>query len=272
VLYAWHRTIEVAKKDEMNRVFQIGLILAGCLSTSSIFLAQSTPAPPASGSSQSKPPGDAPQPAGNTQKPATPSSNSNPFPEDTTSVPVVPTTATPAAPPPADNHVDSGLTSLLGEDTDPIRSPDDSAAGSSSSSDSGFSSSLQGTEDIRIPPDAEKAGKRGKAQEPSHQESAAEDVNVGGFYLDRKNWRAALSRFQAALVLDPENPDVYWGLAEAQRQLGDYPNAKANYMKVMEYDPDSKHGKEAKKFLKQPELANAPAVSANQPATQQPQQ
>jgi len=74
------------------------------------------------------------------------------------------------------------------------------------------------------------------------------------------------------LVLDPENPDVYWGLAEAQRQLGDYPNAKANYMKVMEYDPDSKHGKEAKKFLKQPELANAPAVSANQPATQQPQQ
>jgi len=54
--------------------------------------------------------------------------------------------------------------------------------------------------------------------------------------------------------------------------LGDYPNAKANYMKVMEYDPDSKHGKEAKKFLKQPELANAPAISANQPATQQPQQ
>ena len=227
--------------------------------------AQSTPASPQPSSTQQPP-------AQDTQKPSTPSSNSNPFPEDTSTVPVVPTTASPAVPPPADNHVDSGLTSLLGDDTDPIRSPDDPTPDSSSPSDSGSSSSLQGTDDLRIPPDVEKPGKRGKGPEPSHQETAAEDVNVGGFYLDRKNWRAALSRFQAALVLDPENPDVYWGLAEAQRQLGDFANAKANYTKVMEYDPDSKHGKEAKKFLKQPELAKAPAVSANQPSIQQPQQ
>jgi hypothetical protein len=33
----------------------------------------------------------------------------------------------------------------------------------------------------------------------------------------------------------------------------------------MEYDPDSKHAKEAKKWLKEPELAKAPA------AIQQPQ-
>ena len=45
--------------------------------------------------------------------------------------------------------------------------------------------------------------------------------------------------------------------------LGDFANAKANYQKVMEYDPDSKHGKEAKRLLKDPQLANAPAVSAN---------
>jgi len=65
-------------------------------------------------------------------------------------------------------------------------------------------------------------------------------------------------------VTDPENPEVYWGIAEAQRELKDYANAKANYQKVMDYDPDSKHGKEAKKLLKEPELANAPAVSKNQ--------
>jgi hypothetical protein len=256
----------------MNRVFQIGLILAGCLSTVPMLRAQSTPAPPQPKSTQNKPTGDPQPPGQDMQKPSTPSSNSNPFPEDTSAVPVVPTTATPAAPPPPDNHVDSGLTSLLGDDTDPIHSPDDPTPGSPSASDSGSSSSLQGTEDLRIPPDVEKPGKRSKGPEPNHQETAAENVNVGGFYLDRKNWKAALSRFEAALVLDPENPDVYWGLAEAQRQLGDFANAKANYTKVMEYDPDSKHGKEAKKFLKQPELAHAPAVSANQPSIQQPQQ
>ena len=82
--------------------------------------------------------------------------------------------------------------------------------------------------------------------------------------MSLKHWKAALSRYQSALVTDPENPEVYWGIAESQRQLGDYANAKANYQKVMDYDPDSKHGKEAKKLLKDPQLANAPAVSKNQ--------
>jgi tetratricopeptide (TPR) repeat protein len=67
-------------------------------------------------------------------------------------------------------------------------------------------------------------------------------------------------------VTDPDNPDVYWGMAEAQRELGDFAKAKANYLKVVGYDPDSKHGKEAKKLLKEPELANAPAMSVNKPA------
>ena len=50
-------------------------------------------------------------------------------------------------------------------------------------------------------------------------ETAKEDEDVGGLYLSQKNWRAAQSRFESAVVLDPENPDVYWGLAEAQRHL-----------------------------------------------------
>ena len=39
--------------------------------------------------------------------------------------------------------------------------------------------------------------------------------------------------------------------------MGDYAKARANYEKVIEYDPDSKHAKEAKKALKDPEFANA---------------
>ena len=58
---------------------------------------------------------------------------------------------------------------------------------------------------------------------------------------------------------------MYWGLGEAQRHLGKLAEAKSAYEKLIEYDPDSKHGKEAKKILKSPEMANAPAAAAKQP-------
>jgi len=85
------------------------------------------------------------------------------------------------------------------------------------------------------------------------------------YLLDKKNWKAALSRYESAVVLDPENPEVYWGMGEAQRHLGKLAEAKAAYEKLVEYDPDSKHGKEARKILSTPEMANAPTAAAKQP-------
>jgi hypothetical protein len=211
----------------------------------------------------------APPPAQKPNPPASPSQQKppatpNPFPEDTNTVPVVPINGEPAAPPPvADTGESAGSTSLLKDDTDPVHSPDDPPPGASDS-DSGFSSSLSGSNDVNIPDEAKPTGRRKLAvPDKVHQETAKEDEDVGALELGRKNWKAALSRYQSALVTDPENPDVYWGLAEAQRGLKDFANAKANYQKVMEYDPDSRHAKEAKKLLKEPELANAPAVSAS---------
>lgn len=195
-----------------------------------------------------------------------PPAESNPFPTDTTTVPVVPTNGEPAPPPPAaPSGEGAGTTSLLKNDSDPVHSPDDPPP--DYSSDSGFSSSLTGSNDVNIPdePRPDKHGKSGRPNEVVHQETAKEDEDVGTFELSRKNWKAALSRFQSAVVTDPENPDVYWGMAEAQRGLGDFANAKANYQKVVDYDdPESKHSKDAKKLLKSPQLANAPAVSKNQ--------
>jgi tetratricopeptide (TPR) repeat protein len=264
-LYGSHRTIEAAAMDEpiakrigMKRRIQIELGLACCLAVAPVIRAQSAPA---QAQTQTKPPAD------NQKAPAQKSGGAaNPFPEDTSNIPVVPTTLEPATTPAPipDASKTSETTSLLREDTDPIKSPDDPAA--SSESESGFSSSSQGGDEVNIPAEPEKPGKRQKLEKPVEpQENAQNDESIGAYYLDKKNWKAALSRFESALVLDPENPDVFWGLAEAQRQLGDYANAKANYLKVTEYDPDSKHSKEAKKFLKQPEIANAPAVSANHP-------
>ena len=234
----------------MKLRFHIALGLGCGLIAAAALHAQSAPPPQKPGPSQQQP----------AQKPP---AESNPFPEDTNSVPVVPlsegTAPAPAAPA-TERGESAGTTSLLHDDTDPAHSPDDPQPGASGSD--GFSSSLNGSNDVNIP-DEPRPGKHGKnGDEPLvHQVTAKEDEDVAAFELGRKNWRAALSRYQSALITDTENPDVYWGLAEAQRNLGDYAHAKANYQKVMEYDPDSKHSKEAKKWLKEPEFAKAPAAS-----------
>jgi tetratricopeptide (TPR) repeat protein len=199
--------------------------------------------------------------------PAQPGSQSNPFPEDTTTVPVMPNGNTPVAPdvPPSGSAAASDLPR---GDVDPVRSPDDPMPDSSTSSQ-GFSSSTTGMDRALSPPPDTDSSVRDNSKNhaaPEHQETAAEDESVGSYYLDQKNWKAALSRFESAVVLDPENPEVYWGLGEAQRHLGKFTEARASYAKLVEFDPDSKHGKEARKLLKDPELSNAaPTAAASKP-------
>ena len=195
-----------------------------------------------------------------------PPAEANPFPEDTNNVPVMSNGNAPAAADvPAGNNSPAALP---GSDVDPVRSPDDPQPDANTDAQ-GFSSSASGLDNVMPPPDTDVDSRRkkgrGAAPAPEHQETAAEDERVGGYYLDSKAWKAALSRFQSAMVLDPENPEVYWGLGEAQRHLGKMAEAKAAYEKLVEYDPDSKHGKEAKKILKSPELASAPTASNKQP-------
>ncbi|MGB6686877.1 MAG: tetratricopeptide repeat protein, partial [Terracidiphilus sp.] len=143
-------------------------------------------------------------------------------------------------------------------DRDPARSPDDAApnatSGSGGESSSESSSDVPGIDSMIPKPDEDRKAKK---EAPEYQETAADDINVGKYYLERKDWKAALSRFQSAMVLAPENAEVYWGLAESERHLGDFARARASYLKVMEYDPDSRHYKEAEKALKEPEIANA---------------
>jgi tetratricopeptide (TPR) repeat protein len=225
----------------------IAVVLAGCLVAGKDSAAQSPTPQPGKPAPQSQP---APQ--------------SNPFPEDTNNVPVMSNGDAPAP----KNVQRSAAAEAPGADADPVRSPDD-PVGNASTDAQGFSSSASGIDNFTPSPDIDadqRRGKKGKAAPaPEHTESAAEDEKVGDYYLDKKNWKAALSRYESAVVLDPENPEVYWGMGEAQRHLGKLAEAKAAYEKLVEYDPDSKHGKEAKKLLKGPELANAPTASAKQP-------
>jgi tetratricopeptide (TPR) repeat protein len=235
----------------MRPGFQFAWLLAGCLAAGAPALAAQK-----TGQKQSK------QPSSAQQTPSTPPAqpNGNPFPEDEKSVPVMPSGNAP------DFSSDiEGLVRAAAppRDRDPVTSPEDVAPGGSQST-SGFSASQTGLDNLTTPP-PEPRGKNPKgdgSQIDMPRETPKEDLNVGNYYLDNHNWRGALSRFESALVLAPDNPDVYWGLAECQLHLGQYAAARENYLKVMEYDPGSRHAKEAKKRLRDPEISNAKPVPA----------
>ncbi|HUX44823.1 MAG TPA: tetratricopeptide repeat protein [Terracidiphilus sp.] len=227
----------------MRREFLIWLA-AGCVWAGSQGLWAQAPAntTPAPQPSQQKP-AQAPKPTA-----------SNPFPTDVNSVPLLPTSASALAAPASD--VDNAHVRLPSSDLDPVASPDD-VTSSDSGSASGFSSSTTGLDQLlQPPPDTGKKG-NDSGVAPRPVETAKGDISVGNYYMSTHNWKGALSRFQSALVLAPDNPEVFWGLAECQRHLGQFAQARGNYLKVMEYDPDSKHSKDARKYLRQPELANA---------------
>lgn len=206
-------------------------------------------------SKQSAQPGNNSHP-GDAQKPSAPAQdNANPFPEDLKSVPVMPA----ANAPDLSGEVNDAHAAAPPVDKDPVRSPEDMAPGGSESTE-GFSSSRSGLANLTAPPDEpERNGKKGDDSviDTFPRETPEKDMDVGNYYMDNKDWKGALSRFQSALVLAPDNPDVYWGLAECQRHLGQYAQARENYLKVMEYDPGSHHAKDAKKALRDPEIANA---------------
>jgi hypothetical protein len=261
-------TIEGMRRNKMKWGFWGELVLLGCLAAGAGLFAQSPSSENGSGSGQNKPASDAQKPAA-----APAQSGTNPFPEDINSVPVMPSKAGSVPGDPSFSEPDNGRVPLPGEDFDPVRSPDDPAPAAGSGQDADSSSSLKGIDSVLPPPDSDQGDKHRKlaVKEPTHQEAAATDIDVGKYYLETRNWKAGLSRFQSAMVLDPENPEVYWGLAETERHLDDFANARAHYQKLLEYDPDGPHGKQARKALKDPALANAPSVSTSQPSPAAPQ-
>lgn len=190
--------------------------------------------------------------------------DANPFPTDTTSIPVMPSANSPGSFPSDSGSANASGIALPSDNADPVRSPDDPGAAEDTGEESGSSDSASGLDQLdQMPPDTGHRHKRGdddQIDEPFPHDGPKKNIDIGNYYLDTGDWKGALSRFESAMVEDPENPDVYWGLAEAQRHLGLYAQAKANYAKVAEYDPDSRHGKDARKLLKQPEIANAPAA------------
>lgn len=242
--------------------FAAALVTAACIACMSIQAQNGTAG--ASSSSQNNSQQTAPQ----APAPVVPQSQAkgNPFPGNTNNVPILPSGPTANIPEGA-YEPNASRSAFPPQDRDPVRSPDNTEPDNGNGQ--GFSSSLTGVDDILPPPSQPSGGKNDQQIAPMPQVTPENDISVGNYYLSVKNWRAALSRFQSALVLEPENPDVYWGLAESERHLGDFAAARQHYLQVLVYDPGSKHSKEAKKALRDPEIANAkPAPSSAKNTTQ----
>ena len=141
----------------MKSLFGVAMLVTCFAAASPLLRAQAPESGSTPGSGQSQPAAGGQNPAANSapaQQPprTTTQTNSNPFPEDTTSVPIRPTHDTPDLPPSAGGDAGNLGLPMPPDDADPMRSPEDAA--DAESSDSSSSSSLSGLRDLP-PPDNE---------------------------------------------------------------------------------------------------------------------
>jgi tetratricopeptide (TPR) repeat protein len=200
--------------------------------------------------------------------PAKPKTESdNPFPGEDSNAPIIPVAPAPgsaAGSPgrpnytPAQRDGDSGSSGSSSDpDGDPVRSPD----GPGNVSNDGFSSSRSGLSGQPAENDTDAVpGQSGKHK--TREQKLKEDLDTGEFYAEKKNWKAAQSRFADAFALDKENADAVWGLAEAERHLQLFKEASEHYQLFLTYDPDGPHSKAARKALDQVEGAQ-PSTSSS---------
>ncbi|HUU13788.1 MAG TPA: tetratricopeptide repeat protein [Terriglobia bacterium] len=75
---------------------------------------------------------------------------------------------------------------------------------------------------------------------------AWKSVEVGDFYLRRKKYRAALSRYKEAVKVDPYYALGYLGLGKVYDKIGLKERALESYRKYLEMLPSTKQAEEAK--------------------------
>jgi tetratricopeptide (TPR) repeat protein len=80
--------------------------------------------------------------------------------------------------------------------------------------------------------------------------SAAKSVEIGDFYLRRKKFNAALSRFQEALKTDPYYAPAYRELGKVYEKMGFWQKALDAYRKYLDELPSAKDAREAKTIHK----------------------
>ena len=100
---------------------------------------------------------------------------------------------------------------------------------------------------------------------PWDPHKAVKDIEVGEFYFKRKNYPAALDRFQEALYYQYNNAVATYRVGECQEKLGDSDEARKAYQAYLDLLPEGPLAPEARQALnrlgtKDPEKENAPGT------------
>jgi len=80
--------------------------------------------------------------------------------------------------------------------------------------------------------------------------SASKSVEIGDYYLRRKKFNAALSRFQEALKTDPHYAPAYRELGKVYEEMGLWQKSLDAYRKYLDELPSAKDAREAKNIHK----------------------
>jgi len=80
--------------------------------------------------------------------------------------------------------------------------------------------------------------------------SASKCVEIGDFYLRRKKYKAALSRFLEALKTDPHYAPAYRELGRVYEKMGSWQKSLDAYQKYLDELPSAKDAREAKDIHK----------------------
>jgi tetratricopeptide (TPR) repeat protein len=80
-------------------------------------------------------------------------------------------------------------------------------------------------------------------------EKARKEFEVGEFYLRKKSYAAAVSRFDRATLLDPKFADAWFRLGQAREGTGELQKAVEAYEKFVKVDPKHKKKRDAEKRI-----------------------
>jgi tetratricopeptide (TPR) repeat protein len=136
---------------------------------------------------------------------------------------------------------------------------------SAPATDAGESSSRDTREDISAPkddvknhpnsgvvetnPEDEPAAGDVTEMHPWNPYRAAKDDEVGEFYMKRKNYRAALARYQDALIWKEKDAVANFRMAQCYEKLDQPADAIPHYEEYLKILPDGPYAKEAHKAL-----------------------
>ena len=80
---------------------------------------------------------------------------------------------------------------------------------------------------------------------------AVKEIRIGNYYFKKGSYKAAMRRYEESVKWDPNSPEGWYKLGEANAKLGDDRAARQAWTKYLELEPEGKYAQALKKRLNQ---------------------